>query len=180
MSASQELEQARSKLDHTTVDFEQRFTEMQGRLTAQIDELEVKLTELDKRRESELSLARDDAERLKAAEIEKLTQQHIEALETQSTERKGYDQSLEARLSEHGGALSDLRESFQKEIEEIHRTAETEAVAKIGDKDALVEELKVAHQAELLRQETEFKTQLESTQQTTEERMSCEQLTAKR
>jgi hypothetical protein len=88
-----------------------------------------------------------------------------------TTLRKEYDQLLESRLAEHGGALVELREKYQNDTAQLRESYEAKMVSTVGGSESTIERMRAEHREELLSQETQSKAQMEALQTSSSERI---------
>jgi hypothetical protein len=172
LSATQAQDQAKTELQSLKLASEEQLSATKADYQSKLDALESQLLASRQKGDVQLTTVRTELGDRHKQDLEQSEFEHAESMERQATAlRKEYDQLLESRLSEHGGALADLREKYQTDTAELRTSYEEKMASTMGSNESTLDRVKAEHREELLTQETEQKTQMEALQKATTERI---------
>jgi hypothetical protein len=172
LSANQAQEQAKAEREVLERSSEESLGRLRTDYEERLEALESQLLAARQRGDVQLTTVRTELSDRNKQDLEQLELEHAELMERQTTTlRKEYDQLLESRLSDHGGALVELREKYQTDTAQLRESYEAKMASAVGGSEATIERIRAEHREDLLSQETQSKSQMEALQKSTSERI---------
>ncbi|MGB0645675.1 MAG: hypothetical protein ACPGQS_00795 [Bradymonadia bacterium] len=172
LTVNQTKEQSKTELARFRMESDERLDTQKRDYEAKIDTLESQLLEVKHESDVKLTTTRTELLDRHKEEMERLEFEHGQALERQATTlRKEYDHSLESRLAEHGGALTELREKYQEDMTQVRESYEEKMGALTKANDSELEQVRALHAKELLDRDEESQKQISGLQTSADQRI---------